>query len=169
MRKQCKRTHWIADPEFSPMQRAAHNAARLTDAEWVEQVLPVQVAVDQLCQGNWSMEHCWAPIFECMTRIESMLKLKRAADHGLIDDGQQVFVSTMDRMNATGSTAFRADEMKVIREIGQVYGGLLKEITHKEFRDAIAHSRANVKRIVNQKSKNITRHGDMTIERRLKA
>jgi len=147
MRKRRNRTVWQMTPGMTPMELARYQASRLTAAEWNVQLVPVQAAIEALCRGEWEPGN-WQPIFDALNRIESMLKLKRMPDHGLIHDGQTAFVSALDRQEATGARAFKAAEMAVIREIGRVYGELLREVTHKDWRDACAHTNANVARII---------------------
>ena len=39
-------------------------------------------------------------------------------------------------MERTGVRSFKADELALIREVAQVYGDLLKEISHADFKRA---------------------------------
>lgn len=48
--------------------------------------------------------------------------------------------------------AFKHDELAVMREIVQVYGDLLKEITHRDFKESVRISEANIDRIVRRKA-----------------
>ena len=147
MRKHTNRTIHVLVPGRSPLEIAAYNASKLTAEEWNEQIVPVQVAIDGLCKGEWSNNN-WQALFDVLNRIESMLKLAKKPDHGFLDDSKAVFVTALDRREATGATAFKADEMATVKDIGQVYGDLLKEITHKGFQLACAHTNANVLRII---------------------
>lgn len=168
MRKRTARKVWVLAPGVLPMEHARYQASRLTTAEWNTQVQPVVVAIDQLSQGQWDPWVNWQPMFMCLNRIESMLKLKRADGHGLIDDAQAVFVAALDRQKATGATSLKADELRILREVSQVYGDLLKEVTHKEFQDACNHTDANVQRIVRQKG-NVYSQGGCLVERKKQA
>lgn len=150
MRKRTIRKIWMPANGITPVERAAYNACKLSAEEWNEQVLPVQIAVDALCRGEWEQGN-WQNMFEALNRIESLLKIKKAADNGLIKDAQAVFVSALGRRDETGATAFKAAEMKIMREVAQVYGDLLREVTHKDWRDACAHTNANVARIIRAK------------------
>jgi len=166
MRKRTNRKVWICAPGVTPLEHAQYQASILTAAEWVEQVKPVQVAIESLCQGHWDAHKDWNPLFMALNRIESMLTLKRAADNGLIGEAQSVFVAALDRQKATGATAFKAAEMAIIREVGAVYGDLLREITHRDFQAACKHTDANVQRIVRQRGPNVAESGGCLIERR---
>ncbi len=137
---------------IDPIAHAAYQASRLTEAEWNRQVIPVQVAVDQLSQGNWTNEH-WQSIFECLNRIESMVKLNRIKAQEWIDDAQLAMVQALDRRELTGATAFKAHELATIREILTVYGDLLKEVSHLQFANACRHTTANMTRILSNKKK----------------
>ena len=167
MRKRTIRKVWISIPGVTPLQLAQYQASLLTPAEWVEQVQPVQVAIESLCQGHWDAHNDWQPLFIALNRIESMLKLKRAADNGLIDEAQQTFVTAMDRQKATGASAFKTSEMLIIREVGAVYGDLLREITHKDFQNACKHTDANIQRILKQRGPKIIESSQCLIEQRI--
>jgi len=52
MRKATRRTVWLS--VITPMEQAKWQASKLSPAEWNEQVIPVQVALDQLLIGNWN-------------------------------------------------------------------------------------------------------------------
>ena len=80
-----------------------------------------------------------------------MLKLKRMPDYGMIDRCQQAFITALDRREKTGACAFKADELAAVREVAEVYGDLLKEITHSEFAAACAHTNANISRVLREK------------------
>ena len=164
MRKRTNRKVWICVPGVTPLQQAHYQASILTAAEWVEHVQPVQVAIESLCQGYWDAHKDWNPLFSALNRIESMLTLKRADDHGLIGEAQAVFVAALDRQHDTGATTFKAAEMAIIREIGSVYGDLLREITHKDFQAACKHTDANVERIVNQRDPEVQSKSGCLIE-----
>lgn len=146
-RKRTHRTVYALVPGMSPLEIATYNAAKLTPEEWNEQIVPVQVAIESLCRGDWA-NTTWQVIFDVLNRIESMLKLAKRPDHGFLDQCKAVFVTALDRRESTGATAFRAQEMAMVKDIGQVYGDLLKEITHKQFQLACAHTNANVMRII---------------------
>ena len=167
MRKRTIRKVWISIPGVTPLQLAQYQSSLLTPAEWVEQVQPVQVAIESLCQGYWDAHNDWQPLFVALNRIESMLKLQRAADNGLIDEAQQTFVTAMDRQQATGASAFKASEMLIIREVGAVYGDLLREITHKDFQNACKHTDANIQRILKQRGPKIIESSQCLIEPRV--
>lgn len=147
MRKHTNRTIHVLVPGRSPLEIAAYNASKLTPEEWNEQNLPLVQAIDGLCRGEWSNDN-WQMLFDAINRIESMLKLAKRPDHGFLDLCKGAFVTALDRREATGATAFKADEMATVKDIGQVYGDLLKEVTHKQFRLACAHTKANVLRII---------------------
>jgi hypothetical protein len=147
MRKHTNRTVYALVPGRSPLEIATYNAAKLTPEEWNEQIVPVQVAIDGLCRGEWSNDN-WQAVFDVLNRIESMLKLAKRPDHGFLDGCKAIFVTALDRRESTGATAFKAQEMATVKDIGQVYGDLLKEITHKQFQMACAHTNANVARII---------------------
>ena len=167
MRKRTIRKVWLSIPGVTPLEHAQYQASLLTAAEWVEQVQPVQVAIESLCQGHWDAHNDWQPLFIALNRIESMLKLQRAADNGLIDEAQQTFVAAMDRQHATGASAFKASEMLIIREVGAVYGDLLREITHRDFQNACKHTDANIQRIVKQRGPKIIESSQCLIEKRV--
>jgi hypothetical protein len=149
MRKQTKRKVWGL---INPIQHAAYQASKLTQAEWVAQMVPVQTAVEQLLQGNWDKGECWQPMFECLNRIESLTKLNRVDALEFIGAAQNVYITALDRHEKTGAKAFKADEITTLREVVQVYGDLLGECTHRQFSDACTHTAANVSRIVNQRA-----------------
>lgn len=153
MKKQCKRKVWA---RLNPIEHAMFQASKLTTAEWNEQMAPVITATEQLAQGNWDPLEDWNPMFFALNRIESILHIKRADDYGFITEAQAAFVSALDRQQATGAKAFKAQ----IREVAKVYGDLLGEISHRDFKAACAHTDANVQRILRQRGpKTITRAG----------
>lgn len=157
MKKQCKRKVWA---RLNPIEHAMFQASKLTTAEWNEQMAPVITATEQLAQGNWDPLEDWNPMFFALNRIESMLHIKRADDHGFIAEAQAAFVSALDRQQATGVKAFKAHELAMIREVANVYGDLLGEISHRDFKAAYAHTDANVQRILRQRGpKTITKAG----------
>jgi hypothetical protein len=158
MKKQCKRKQW--DTSVNTLHHAMFQASKLTTAEWNEQMTPVITATEQLAKGNWNPLVDWNPIFFALNRIESMLHIKRADDHGFISRAQAAFVTALDRQQKTGARAFKADELATIREVAEVYGDLLREITHKDFKAACAHTDANVQRIIRQRGpKTFTKGG----------
>lgn len=154
MRKGCVRRVWST--EFNMLARINFNNSKLTPAEWVEQVTPVQACVDALIRGEWDMHDHWQPLIECVSRIESLLKLARMPANGFIDDIQAAFVTAMDRHKKTGSTAFKAAEIAMLRELVKVYGDLLGEVTHQNFLLATRHERANTARILSNRKKEAT-------------
>jgi hypothetical protein len=162
MKKQCKRKHWA---RLNPIEHAMFQASKLTTAEWNEQMAPVITATEQLAQGNWDPLEDWNPLFFALNRIESMLHIKRVDDQGFIAEAQAAFVSALDRQQKTGVRAFKAEELATIREVASVYGDLLSEITHKDFKAACAHTDANVKRILRQRGPNTITKAGCVIER----
>lgn len=110
---------------IDPLTHAAYQCSKLTTSEWNTQLIPVQVAVDQLSRGIWTAD-TWQPLFECMNRIESLTKLNRVKADDWIDQAQEAMVQAMDRKQQTGATAFKATELAMVREIVSVYGDLLK-------------------------------------------
>lgn len=163
MRKRCVRKAWAL---VNPIEHAAYQASRLTVAEWNRQMAPVVTATEQLALGKWDPLRDWNPLFHALNRIESMLHIARMPDHGFIARAQDAFVSALDRQQRTGAKAFNADELSTIREVSQVYGDLLKEVTHRDFQAACAHTQANVDRITKQRGKGITVTNHCVIERK---
>lgn len=137
---------------INPITHALHQASKLTKAEWVVQIAPVQASVDQLSRGEWANDN-WQPLFECLNRIESLLKLNRIKEDEWIDQAQGAMVEALDRRVLTGATAFKAGELAMIREVVTVYGDLLKEATHAQFAAACRHTNANISRILRNKAK----------------
>lgn len=152
MRKHTNRTVYALVPGRSPLEIATYNAAKLTLEEWNEQIVPVQVAIEGLCRGEWSNDN-WQAVFDVLNRIESILKLAKRPDHGFLDQSKDAFVSALDRRETVGATAFKADEMAMVKDVGQVYGDLLKEVTHRQFQLACAHTNANVMRVIKERRK----------------
>lgn len=148
-RKKCVRRVWRTDVDV--LELAKLQASLLTPEQWCIQVMPVQAAMDELARGNWDNHECWQPMFECLNRIEAMLKLNKRPDHGFVQEVQTVFVVAMKR-KTTGVTAFRANELLTMRDMVKLYGDLLKEVTHKQFADACANTDANMIRIRNDKN-----------------
>lgn len=161
MKKRTKRTHWAL---VNPIEHAQFQASLLTTAEWNEQMAPVITATEQLAKGNWNPWEDWNPLFYALNRIESILHIKRVSDGGFINQAQQAFVTALDRQQKTGAKAFKADELATIREVAQVYGDLLREITHKDFKAACAHTDANVSRIVRQRGPKTVVKGGCILE-----
>ena len=148
---------------IDPLAHAAYQCSKLAVSEWNTQLIPVQVAVDQLSKGIWTQEN-WSPLFECMNRIESLTKLNRVEANDWIDQAQQAMVQAMDRKQETGATAFKAQELAMVREIVSVYGDLLKECTHAQFSAACRHTNANISRILSNKAK-MHQYGGCVFER----
>jgi hypothetical protein len=161
MKKRTKRTHWAL---VNPLEHAMFQASRLTVAEWNEQMAPVITATEQLAQGHWDPLEDWNPLFFALNRIESMLHIKRVDGKEFIDRAQQAFVTALDRQQKTGAKAFKADELATIREVSQVYGDLLREISHKDFKAACAHTDANVQRIIRQRGPKTVSKGGCILE-----
>ena len=109
-RKRTVRRVWV---KLDPITHAIYQASLLTVAEWNDQITPARVAVDQLAQGNWDTVDNWRPMFQALNRIEAMLKLKNMPDHGFIEVSQEVFTTALGRMEATGATAFKAEELAI--------------------------------------------------------
>lgn len=149
-RKRTVRRVWA---EINPITHAMFQVSKLTTDEWNRQILPVQVAVDRLSQGDWHKDDCWQPVFECLNRIESMVRLYRLDDGGFIDRAQGAMVSALDREEATGARAFRAPELLAMRDLVSHYGSLLKEVSHAQFSRATTHTNANISRVLREKSK----------------
>lgn len=149
MRKSTKRQHWAL---INPIEHAAHQASTLSTAEWNAQLTPVIAALEQVQRGEWDARENWNPLFYCLNRIESMLHIKKASDHGLIADCQRAFVDALDRRNATGATSLKAGELAALKEMVSVYGDLLKEISRGDFQRACNHTDANVNRIAHSKN-----------------
>jgi len=144
MRKRTvRRVYQLVDP----IAHAKYQASLLTDAEKVTQMTPIQVAVDRLSRGDWNLHECWQPLFECLNRIESLMKLNRVMDADWLKGCQDMFVGCLERK----TTAFRAQELAKIREITAIYWDLLGEVTHRQFQLACEHTNANVQRIQHQK------------------
>lgn len=148
-RKRTVRRVWV---KLDPIAHAIYQASLLTNSEWDAQILPVRVAMEQLSQGNWNTRENWSPMFQALNRIEAMLVLKHMPDHGFIEQSQAVFTAALGRMEATGATAFKADELAAMRYIVVVYGDLLTEVTHREFQDACDNATANEQRITRSKT-----------------
>lgn len=148
---------------IDPLTHAAYQCSKLTTSEWNTQIIPVQVAVDQLSRGIWTAD-TWQPLFECMNRIESLTKLNRVKAQNWIDQAQEAMVQAMDRKQQTGATAFKAAELAMVREIVSVYGDLLEECTHAQFAAACRHTNANVSRILSNKAK-MHQSGECVFER----
>ena len=148
MRKRTVRRVWA---KINPITHAMYQASKLSSADLDKQMTPVLLAIHHLSIGNWKPELYWQPIFEALNRIESMLKLARMPDHGLIARAQEVYVVCLQRYASTGVCAFRADELATVREVGDVYRDLLQEITHADFQAACAHTDANISRVIRDK------------------
>ena len=148
-RKRTVRRVWST--EVNPIVHAAFQCSLLSLSEWNTQMVPVLAAVHALSTGDWSPQDNWQPMFESLMRIESMLKLKHMPDHGFIANAQETYTICLARMDRTGATAFKADELATIREVAQVYGDLLKEVSHGEFAKACDHAFANVDRVMKSK------------------
>lgn len=163
-RKRCIRKVYVLPPGMTPIQYAQKQASLLTTAEWNEQMIPVVKATEALSRGEWE-NSTWNALFYALNRIESMTKLEKVDVADWIESCQQVFVDALDRREKTGSREFKASELATIREIGQVYGDLLKEVTHKFFHQACEHTEANVQRIIKQKGDRVTDVSGCLIER----
>jgi len=111
----------------------------------------VQVALDALLTGDWTKQTHWNVFFTMLCRIEAMLNLKHANDYRLIQQARDVYVAALDREGNTGAKAFKHDELAVMREVVQVYGDLLKEITHRDWKESVRISEANIDRIARRK------------------
>lgn len=146
-RKRTVRRVWAL---INPITHAAYQASKLTMAEWNKQVTPVQVAVDRLGRGEWD-NGSWQPMFECLNRIESLLKLGRVEGQDFVEEAQAVMVAALERRHSSGIVALRAGELAMLREVCKVYGDLLKEASHAQFAAACAHTDANITRILNDK------------------
>ena len=149
-----KHTRRVVRPRVDPITAAIRQASLLTIDEWNTQVIPVQVALDQILAGNWDKLSVWDNLFMAANRIESMLKLRHMPDHGFLKQANLTFRAALAREEQTGAKALKHDEIAVLREVVSVYGDLLKEVTHRQFTDACRHTDANVIRL--RKSKDVT-------------
>lgn len=151
MKKKCIRKVWGL---IDPIAHATYQASKLTTAEWNKQIIPVQSAIDRLISGDWDNYECWQPMFECLNRIESLVKLNRIKDtQDWIESAQDAMTLALDRNRLTGALAFKSEEMAILRCVVATYGDLLAEVTHKQLQDACQHTNANVDRILARKSK----------------
>lgn len=150
MRKHTKRRVWA---KINPIEHAKYQASLLTVAEWNEQMTPVITALDRLSRGDWDKSECWQPMFECLNRIESMITLNRVDAMPFIKQAQSAMVHALERQKQKGATSFKSEELATLREVVNVYGDLLKEVTHAQFQRATAHTTANVTRILANKGK----------------
>ena len=150
MKKRTIRKVW---DYVNPLTHAMYQASKLTIKEWNAQIIPVQVAVDRLSTGDWNDYECWQPVFECLNRVESLVKLHKVDDVGFIVDAQTAIVHALERKEKTGVQAFKAQELSMLRELVATYGSLLKEVSHGQFAKACAHTNANVDRILKNKHK----------------
>lgn len=148
-RKVTHRTHWA---KINPIEHAMYQASKLSIEERNVQMVPVIAALGQLETGNWDPHEAWNPIFSCLNRIESISKLNHLDAQEFIDRAQAAFVTALDRHKKTGACAFKADELATIREIVDLYGQLLGEISRKAFAQACNHTSANVARLLSQKN-----------------
>lgn len=146
MKKRCVRRVW--DTGVTAAQVITQNEKTLSPAQWNQQIIPVQAAVNGLLDGDWRGMSNWGPVIECINRIESLLKLARMPDNGFVDEIRVVCVESMERFGSSGAKSFRHGELKLIRELVSVYGDLLKEVKTKQFNLAIAHEHANRARIL---------------------
>ena len=146
MRKRTVRR--IYSTAINPLILAQIQCSKLSMAQWNAQLTPVLSAVHALSTGDWSPQENWQPMFEAPMRIESMLKLKHMPDHGFIGRAQGVYTTCLARMDRTGSKSFHSDELATIREVSEVYGDLLKEVTNADYRRACDHAYANVDRVM---------------------
>ena len=160
MRKHTRRKVW---PMISTLEHAAYQSSTLTMSEWNVQMTPVLSAIDSLRQGDWQRDN-WSPLFEVLNRIESITKILHVQDHGLINDAQAAYTSALLRKESTGACAFKAGELATLREVVEVYGNLLKEISHAQFNAACQHTNANVSRILNQRDGRMV--GSVLVEER---
>lgn len=152
-RKFCRRKVYTLANGLTPFEVAMHNASKLTAAEWDEQYLPIAVTVEELMRGEWDFGENWSPMLECLRRIKTMLDLKKMPDHGLVAEAEVAFATALNRQKATGARAFKADELRILREVANVYGDLLKEVTHGEFAQACRKTKDHFTRLNRQKAK----------------
>lgn len=152
-RKFCRRRVYTLAKGLTPLAVAKYNACKLTEEEWNEQYLPVTVTVDELMRGEWDFSENWSPMLECLRRIKTMLALKKMPDHGLVAEAEVAFATALNRQKATGARAFKADELRILREVAKVYGDLLREITHGEFAQACRKTKDHFTRLNRQKAK----------------
>jgi hypothetical protein len=136
---------------IDPIEHAKHQASKLTAAEWDTQMKPVIIAMEQLAQGVWTRD-TWQPMFECLNRIESLMKLNHIKSKEWLERSQNAMRDAVDRKATTGVAAFKGPELTAVREIVAVYGDLLKEASHRQFAEACRHTNANVDRILRHKS-----------------
>lgn len=151
MKKQCIRRPW--DTSITAAQVIKQNKAKLSVAQWNEQVIPVQATVNGLLAGDWAGFGNWGPVIECRGLIRSLLKLSKQPDHGFIDELDTVCVEATTRFRATWSTAFRHDERTIVQDMVAVYGNLLKEVTAKQFNLACQHAYADRARVLGSNRK----------------
>jgi len=148
MRKRTVRKVWAL---INPITHAKYQASLLTPSEIDKQMIPVRTAIDLLSRGHWEREN-WSPIFECLNRIESITKLMRVSDNGLIDDAQRAYTSALIRREEKGSQSFKAEELGIVKEVANTYESLLGELTHAQFQRACQHTNANIDRVLKQRN-----------------
>ena len=146
-----KRTNRRVYQLLDPIAHASYQASKLTIPEWNTQMAPVLASIERLASGDWDREN-WQNLFETLNRIESILKLNRVSDQGLISRAQDAYSAALLRQQTLGAKAFKHDELQTIREVGEVYGDLLREVTHAQFKRARDHTIANLDRIIKQKA-----------------
>jgi hypothetical protein len=150
MRKKCNRRVWA---KVNPIEHAKYQASLLTAKEWDEQMKPVIVALDRLSRGDWDKHECWGPMFECLNRIESVVKLYRIDGMPFVTKAQAAMVGALKRWEQIGAQSFKAEELATLREVVSGYGDLLKEVTHAQLQRVTAHTTANVRRILSNKGR----------------
>ncbi len=150
MRKKCNRKVWA---KVNPLVLAQYQASLLTKEEWNEQMTPVITALDRLSRGDWDKRECWQPMFECLNRIESVVKLYRIDGMPFVKKAQEAMADALYRWEKIGAQSFKAEELATLREVVSGYGDLLKEVTHAQLQRVTAHTNANVKRILSNKGR----------------
>lgn len=149
MRKKCNRKVWLS--HLTPLEHAKLKAGKLSDKEWNVQMKPVLSAIERISRGDWDKEECWSPIFQCLNRIESAVKLHRIDGKQFINNAVLALQEIMRRWENKGVQALKADELLTLREVVAAYGDLLKEMSRGQFESVCNHATSNLTRILTQK------------------
>ena len=130
---------------------AMQGAAKLTLDDriaWQSNLADALAAV----RTGQALQPQWATLFDAINVVEELVRMRLARDeHDVVGRAQAAVCAVLDRLQATGVRAARADELRALGDLVSAFADLMAGITHAQRFEADHRVVTRVRRVLADK------------------
>ena len=127
---------------------AMQGAAKLTLDDRIAWQANLADALAAVRTGRAQRED-WATLFDAINVVEELVRMRLARDEqDVVPTAQAAVCSVLDRLQATGVRAAKADELRALGDLVAAFADLMQGITHQERFEADERVAARVRRVL---------------------